>query len=346
MKTFVIKPLLSIMSMRFGVIAIGIVIMVFAGYTPLCAQQKKDKPITKIEIATGTYGASFYVVGTVIAKVLQEELKIPCVASVTEGAGENVRLIDRGSVEAATIPTATMWMAWTGRKPYEKQYQKSRLLAYLYPNPTAFFALTRSNIKNIKQLKGKRVGCGAAPTTWDYITQPQLEAHGIDYNKDIKKVFGGFDALATQLGDGIIDATITSVGGGKFLMPAFKELAFSKPITALEYDKEAIKTMVEKVPYFTAFEIPAGVLPGWEKQTYPTVDLSGPYLVVSEDFPEEVAYSMTRILHRNTERLGKLSQDLSYMVTNPKSVVTWQAKVIPFHPGAVRYWKEVGLWKD
>ena len=129
-------------------------------------------------------------------------------------------------------------------------------------------------------------------------------------------------------------------------MPSIKELAFSKPIVALEYDRDAIATMVEKVPYFTPFDMAAGVLPGWEKRVYHTVDQSGPYFVVPEDLPEEVAYSMAKILHKNAEKLGKLSQELNYMVSNPKSFVTWQAKVIPFHPGAVRYWKEAGLWKE
>ena len=340
MKIFMMK------SWKFGVMATAITILMFAFYQSPYAQQKKDKGVTKIEIGTAPFGGSYYVVGTSIAKVFQEEMKIPCVASVTEGGGENVRLIDRSSVQAAIIPTASLWTAWTGKKPYEKQYQKSRLIAYLFPNPTTFFTLVSSNIKYIKDLKGKRVGCGAAPTTWDYVTQPQLEAHGIDYHKDIKRVYGGFDAMATQVGDGIIDATVTSVAGGKILFPAIKELAFTKPITALEYDRNAIKTMVEKVPYFTPFEIPAGVLPGWENRIYYTVDQSGPYFVVPEDLPEEVAYSMAKILHKNAEKLGKLSLELNYMVSNPKSVVTWQAKVIPFHPGAVRYWKEAGFWKE
>lgn len=329
-----------------GVIAIAVLVMTFAGGSSLLAQPKKEKAVTKIEIATAPFGGSYYVVGTSIAKVFQDEMKIPCVGSVTEGGGENVRLIDRGSVQAATIPTSSLWMGWTGRKPYEKQYQRSRIIAYLYPNPTAFFSLVSSNIKTIKQLKGKRVGCGAAPTTWDYITQPQLEAHGLDYQKDIRRVYGGFDALATQVGDGIIDASVTSVGGGRFLMPSVKELALSKPIIALEYDKDAISTMVQKVPYFSPFEMSPGILPGWEKRAYPTVDQSGPYLVVPEDLPEEVAYSMAKILHKNMDKLAKLSQELSYIVDNPKSLVTWQSKVIPFHPGAVRYWKESGLWKD
>ncbi len=346
MNTMTVKSSLLRIRMKFGIVVFGIATLMFAGYQPLLAQQKKDKPVTKIEIATAPFGGSYYVVGTSIAKVLQDEMKIPCVGSVTEGGGENVRLIDRGSVEAATIPTSSLWMGWTGKKPFEKQYQKSRLIAYLYPNPTAFFALVSSNIKSVKQLKGKRVGCGAAPTTWDYIAQPQLEAHGVDYLKDIKRVYGGFDALATQVGDGIIDAAITSVGGGKFLMPSVKELAFSKPIIALEYDKDAIARMVEKVPYFTPFDMAAGVLPGWEKRIYHTVDQSGPYLVVSEELPEEVAYSMTKAIHKNIEKLAKLSRELSYIISDPKSVVTWQAKVIPFHPGAVRYWKEAGLWKE
>ena len=109
-------------SWKLGIMATIITILMFSSYQLPSAQQRKDKGVTKIEIATAPFGGSYYIVGTSIAKVFQEEMKIPCVGSVTEGGGENVRLIDKGSVQAAVIPTSSLWM---GRRSWDWRSSRS-----------------------------------------------------------------------------------------------------------------------------------------------------------------------------------------------------------------------------
>jgi TRAP transporter TAXI family solute receptor len=251
-------------------------------------------------------------------------------------------LLDLGRIEAGTVASNALYPSWYGQKPYEKQYRGARIAMWVFPNPTVFFALADKKITKIRDLKGKRVGVGAGPSTWDHLTGPFLEAHGIDYQKDIKRVYGSFEDLCNQVRDGLLDASIGNISAGINLMPAISALAAEKKLVFLEWDPQAIESIPAKIPYFMKAVVSAAALPG--RQTdYVTLDLGAMLLVVRHDLPEDFIYKMTKTIHENLPELAKTTKLFKYAADNPK-FMTQRLGDIEFHRGSVRYWKEVRLW--
>lgn len=300
--------------------------------------------LKKFEVGGGSVGGVYFIAANTFADLFQKKLgmNIPFTASASEGSAENVRLIDLGRMEAATIASNAMYPSWYGQKPYEKQYRNGRIVMWVFPNPTVFFALAEKNITKIKDLKGKRVGVGAGPSTWDHLAGPFLEAHGIDYKKDIRRVYGSFEDLSNQVRDGLLDASIGNISAGVNLLPAISALATEKRLAFLDWDTQAVEGLSAKIPYFKKAIVKAAALPG--RQTdYLTVDLGAQLFVVRHDLPEELVYKITEVIHKNLTELVKTVKFFSYAVDNPK-FMTQKLGEVEFHPGSLRYWKEVGLW--
>lgn len=293
-----------------------------------------------IQFPSGSVGGGYYQVAGILAKEFEPQLKIPVSVMPSGGSGENINLIEKGEVQMAVAASNTLWPAYTGTLQYKnKQYKNFRLVAKLYDNPTLFYALKKSGLESIKDLKGKRVGVGASPAAWDHITGPILEAHGISYDKDIKKLYVGFGDAATQVGDGLLDTTIANVG-----MPAIKQIASQKELSYLKFDEAAADQLAKKYPFYAKVIVEGSALPGYKGDKYVTIDIGGPYLVVNKDLPDEMVYQITKALYENIEKMSKNSTDLKEAAKNPARLATRLGEV-PFHPGAEKFWKEKNLLK-
>ena len=100
--------------------------------------------------------------------------------------------------------------------------------------------------------------------------------------------------------------------------------------------------MVKQFPYMTRQTIPKNT-PTFEREIE-TFDIGGPLLTVRTDADEKLVYQVVKMVHQNLDRLASEVRYFEYAKLNP-AVLTTQIGV-PYHPGAVRYWKEAGLWKE
>ena len=314
--------------------AVSVAAMAWAsGPQPATAQ---DLPAS-LEVGGASIGGGFYVMAGGIAKLLEDKLKIPVTAAVTEGSRENIRLIDRKQIFMGIISSNNGYPGYHGLKGFDKKHPIAPILG-LYPHSFAYMTLPDSPVRKFADLKGNRVGVGTG-RTWDAFLKPLYKAHGLTY-KDIKPVYAGMSDLYTQLGDGIIVATPGIVAGlspipGALRLHAEKGAAYFGP------EPQAVEKVLKELPYMARIRISKDT-PTFDKDI-DTVDIGGPHVYVRADADAELVYKVTKLIHANFDGMAAEVRYFKYAQANP-AVLTKDINV-PFHPGAVRYWKEAGLWK-
>jgi len=295
-----------------------------------------------ISLGTGSVGGGYNMVGVGAAKIWDKELGVK--AKVAPGLSlSNLQRFAAGRLDTVVSPSSWGIAAYNGMEEYgfPKPIQSFRVLCYIFPDFFHFVTLKKSGLKNIGDLKGKRVGCGPKAATYDKIVGKRLEANGITYfgdNPAIKKTFSNYNDLARLLGDGNIDATIMGLSGVA-PFPALQKLMEEKEIVALEWSKSALDY---EYPVFPVGVIKKELLPYLEKDH--SCILGGiASIIVRQDFSDEFAYALVKSIHQNLPKIAEENPYWKYPTRYPE-IMTYDSG-LPYHPGAIKYWKEVGAWK-
>jgi len=162
-----------------------------------------------------------------------------------------------------------------------------------------------------------------------------LNLAGIDPDKDIKAENLGVGDTGRAFADRLIDAAIMMGALGQAGVVEATTLGVAYLI---DIPDEVIKKAVSQYPYWFPFTIPAGTYKGQEE---PIKTYAGPNIIaVHEKLPEDLVYQMTKALFEHKEDLVAVTPQMEHMV--PENV---EQIVIPLHPGAERYYKEIGVLK-
>lgn len=301
-----------------------------------------DKPFPEIlSLGTGGVGGAYNMVGVGISKYWDKDLGIKIKIAPGLALG-NLRKFSAGKIDMIVTPSTWDNAAWKGLEAYgfPKPIRNFRVLCGIYPTIFHFVALKKSGLREIADLKGKRVNCGPKAATFSKIVGKRLEANGIKFfgdNPDIKKSFANWNDGSRLLSDGNIDATLAGMSGLS-PMPALRKLMEEKEIVALEWSKAAL---AYQDPVFPVAVIKGELLPYITKDHHAIQGGVGS-IVVREDFSEELAYALTKSIHQNIAKLGEENPYWRYSVKYPETLT--EDLGLPFHPGAIKYWKEVGAW--
>lgn len=295
-----------------------------------------------VSLGTGSVGGGYNMVGVGAAKIWDKELGVK--AKVAPGlALSNLRRFAEGRLDTVVSPSSWGTAAYNGMEEYgfPEPIQNFRVLCYVFPDFFHFVALKKSGLKHISDLKGKRVGCGPKAATYDKIVGKRLEANGLKYFGDhpnIKKTFSNYNDLARLLGDGNIVATIMGLSG-LTPFPALQKLMEEREIVVLEWSKSALDF---KYPVFPVGVIKKELLPYLDKDHHCIVGGIAS-IIVRQDFSDEFAYALIKSIHQNLAKIAEENPYWKYPTKYPE-ILTYDSG-LPYHPGAIKYWKEVGAWK-
>ena len=206
-----------------------------------------------------------------------------------------------------------------------------RVVVRLLPNGNVWATLKKNKtIKTIRDIKGKKVGIGTGGI--GVVSRLQLEYHGIDIKKDIKPFFPSTGDLATLLKDGKVDVSFLTEGLAKMVTATHE-------IRMISWDEEYRKKYVSEKPYFGAFNYKPNHFKGVDYEVK-TID-NGIQLICDADMSDYKVYRLAKAVIENIDCMSKIFKPAKAL--NPK----WCASKLgnPFHPGSIRYFKEVGLWK-
>lgn len=242
--------------------------------------------------------------------------------------------IGRGEADLMTLPAVTAYWAYKGVEDYSSPISSIRVLQ---SGHDVFFGMvTRadSGIKTIKDLKGKRVTIDLrASRLLSKLGELMLEANGIDPKKDITPLKAEFDTQAlSYLIDKRTDAIITGLVGSKWV-EAQKRASF----TVLPVDKKTFAFMRKHLPVVFSTKTPKGmpaIKAGVPVVTIPAI------LGTRAGMDDKTAYLIVKTLLENQKELIPVHRNFKQW--SPDRAV--RDLGMPYHPGAVRYYKEKGLW--
>jgi TRAP transporter TAXI family solute receptor len=299
----------------------------FALAGPALAQQQ-------LSVATGGTGGVYFPIGGGIAELINNHIEdYQAVAEVTGASVENMGLISRGDSDLALALSDTVYQAFNGTGAFEgRQLPDLRALASVYPNAVQIVALADSGISSLADLRGKRVSVGAPGSGTEVNASTLLAANGIT-DADITPERLNFNETADALRDGAIDAGFWSVGPPT---SSILNLAATREITLIPLSAEEIANAQSAEPVFAPYTLAAGMYDGVEAAV-PTISIPNA-LVVSADMDEELAYQITRTIFEFVDELRAI-----HPAANDTTVdFTMSSTPIPLHPGAIRYFEEIG----
>ncbi len=307
----------------------------------------------KVLVATGGIGGVYYYYGTQVAEILTKNNAVPATAIQTAASVDNMLLIrdktdpDKKTYFLATVLPDTAYFTFTGKhEKFADKPAKASILWMMYPNYLHVVTTDQSGIKTLADLKDKRVSTGAPGSGTEFTALNLLKAAGINPEGFKKWEKLGAKESDEALANGTIDAYFWS---GGLPTGSIVELANTLKRKGMNL---ALVPLPEKDPGVAAFmkEFEGLVDPTMVKKEVYSLSEDVPTLafwnmfMAPDSLPEELAYTITKTVFENLETLHasvKPSKD-----TTAENTARFVGKTaIPFHPGAVRYFKEKGLLK-
>jgi len=301
----------------------------------LATANAQDK--TRISIGTGGTGGVYYPLGGGIAALISKYIPgVDATAEVTAGSIANLNLIAGGKSEIAFTMADSAWDAVNGLAKFENKRVALRTLAVFYPNRMHVVTIEGTGIHTMKDMKGKRVSTGAPTSGTEEMAARLLEASGVDMKDFTRERLSVAESVAA-LKDRKIDAFLW-VGGVP--TPSITDLAATPGIKVKLIDHgDAAENLRKKYgPIYIKNQILANAYPGETRNTS-NVDVWN-LLVVPENASENLVYQIVKMLFEKKDELVKVHKDAAFLDLANQAT---GASPIPFHPGAVRYFKEKGI---
>jgi uncharacterized protein len=312
-----------------GLMFVACLLAVGASSSALAAEPDWPKSLT---LGTASPGGVYYVYGEELAKILTEKLGIPVNPLPTQGTVHNVKLLDSGEAQLGMTTTGVALEAWNGTGDWTggKQFRSMRALFPMYDTPFQAYVLRRSGITALAQLDQKRVAIGPKASTGGTYIPAIFKLLAISAEIE----YGSFDAMATELSAGQLDAFTTLTGAP---MPVIQATEAKEPITFLALSPEQIEAIRKALPEFSASKIAAGTYRSLDKD-YATIGVYN-FAIGRADLPDDLVYQLVKAVFEDQPRLVKATA--TAIDTVPQNVV--KDTFLPFHPGAVRYYREIGI---
>ncbi len=300
---------------------------------PAIAQEKVN-----ISIATGGTGGVYYPMGGGLANVLSKFVPgMSATAEVTGGSVDNLKLIGTGKPYVAFAMSDATLDAYNGVDKFKGQKVPARTLMILYPNRMHVVSIEGTGINSMKDMKGKRVSTGSPGSATEVMAFRVIEAAGLDKDKDMKRERLGVAESVNAIKDKKIDAFFW-VGG--LPTAAVTDLAATPGVKIKMIDhSETVAPMNKKYGnLYVEDVIPKSTYSGMQVDNKQATVMN--ILIANANMSDETAYNIVKtIFDKRDDMIAVHKEAQNFKYENQKTA----ASPIPFHPGALKYFKEKGV---
>ncbi|WP_084166365.1 TAXI family TRAP transporter solute-binding subunit [Stutzerimonas azotifigens] len=311
--------------------------LAFVGVTSVMSVLGSAAHAAQLSIATAGTTGVFYAYGGAMANVVSK--KVPGISMVAESTGgtvENIKMLAKGQADLATASADVVHEAYVDFDKSKHFKEKVELygLFNMYQQPHHIVTLKGSDIKDVTDIRGERIVVGAPGSGTEVKTRMMLESLGITY-RDFSPEFLTFAEGVEALQDGTVEAVFLGVN---YPAPAVMSLAITNPIELLSLSDEQIGTIQKAYPFLERAVIPAETYKG---VSHDAQTVSVQTLVVSNTkLSEDDAYNIVKAVFENKAELENINH--AFKMTKLEEAATTS---VPLHPGAARYFREVGVLK-
>ncbi len=326
---------------RLFVVTLALVfgIALLAGMGPF--ETKAEAKTIFVTIGTGGITGVYYPTGGAIAKMVnakRKEYGIRATVESTGGSVFNINAIMSGDLDVGVAQSDRQYQAVQGIANWkDKGPQKDlRAVFSIHPETVDLIAAVDANINSLADLKGKRVNVGNIGSGYRKNALDALEANGLDYKKDFHAESLKAAEAPGLIQDGRLDAAFYTVGHPSGY---YKEATAGKRKVKF-VPIENIDGLLAKYPYYAkAITRVTELYPGAvNDKDVPTFGVKATF-VTSIKVPDEVVYAITKEVFDNFESFKKLHP--AYAGLTKQNML--EGMSAPIHPGAMKYYKEVGL---
>lgn len=321
-----------------GLVAVLTFMVWHAFSTPTASAESKGLP-RAVVIATHSVGTTFYSIGGAIAKVVTEHSPMTATVRPHPGPPAWYPGMNTGEIEFGIVVSADGATAYRGVATYRKAFPNIRLLMRGAPLVLGFYAPASSKLRNVADLRGKRV-----PSNWSgipiirFTAGAALASAGLTWDDVVKVPVADLRESVRAFLEGRTDVMWHSVRS-----PAVQEANARTRggIRALAVDNtpEGLKRMKESLPGAYKLVLKAGaVSPILENTPMLAEDI---YVMASKFLAENVAYEVLKILWDHNEDLRKSSARLKAWT---RKRMPAPEPFVPYHPGAIRFFRDKGVW--
>lgn len=300
-------------------------------------------------IGTGGAGGTYFPIGGLIANAISSPpgarscdkggtCGVPgliAIAVSTNASVANVNAIHAGQLDAGLAGAQSVTQGYEGTGKFAGHKKDNiRIIANLYPEDMHLVLPEGTKLSSLKDLNGMRVGVAAAGSGTQVSVRMILKYYGIEAREQEL----GLSQSTQRLADGQLDAFFYA-GGTPFA--SLIQLGSTKGFELYKFSDAERKAINKIIPYYVESVIPAGTYENITTDT-PTIAVNGQF-ITSKDQPEDLIYAITKALWSKKTRglldKGHAKGKAIRLETALKGVL------IPIHPGAERFYREVGMIK-
>ncbi|MBW1972176.1 MAG: hypothetical protein DRP55_03670 [Spirochaetes bacterium] len=289
-----------------------------------------------LSFGTGSPAGTYYFLGAGFAALVNKYVPgVRVTAESTAASTENARLLIRGKMDMGLACMGTL----SDLKKQGMDVNKVRLVAIGHTSDTHWIVRKSSSIKSVYDFKGKTIGVGpAGSATLNIYSKKHLKVGwGLTF-KDFKPKYLSFSETITGIRDNTIDAGVIAAG---YPIAAVMELARDVPIRLLETEPEALKKLQAAFPNVQPLIIPANTYKGITKDVH-TYTLPQMWLCRA-DLPADLVYKIMKAVYDHPEEKNAI-HPMAKKYTPESAFKGYTSVPVGYHPGAIKFYKEKGVW--
>lgn len=304
-----------------------------------CGGSSEQARVEQITIASNPAGTNVYTVAGGLAKVIQEQSGNRATIRPFQGSSVYLPMLQRGDVALGLNTNIDGYLSYRGLAPYETPMTNLRTLGMMFPLNITFMVNADSDIFSIEDLEGRRVVVTfRANVALEQLHRGILATGGLEFDDIEPMTVAGLREATTALQDGRADAVPIGIG------------------TALGMETNA--ALSSGIRYLTMGQNEARlaeIMPGTRVITIEpaenSIGIPAPIRVASVPdmlntgihMSDDQAYDVIRTIHSNWDSLRR---DISLLADVSAEELAPSDNMHPYHPGAIRYFNEIGLWTD